>query len=188
MNCLKLGVMVFIVFSAFSGMDVHDSSTMSRTRPLEPSMVVTNEPGLYFPPYLKVISREELLLYDRLTVVLRERRRKLRKIVPRLTRVKCYPQASIAILKPQIPALGLLSQALYLGFSDEWVPLTVLRPCSLFLSSYLIGWQVGQMVHADFVGLGMRVEDDVLITVEGSEVLTTACPVEIRDLEKLAAV
>ena len=39
-----------------SGMDVHDSSTMSRGRPLEPSMVVTNEPGVYFPSYLKVRS------------------------------------------------------------------------------------------------------------------------------------
>ena len=40
--------------SHYLGMDVHDSSTMSRVRPLQSSMVVTNEPGLYFPSYSKV--------------------------------------------------------------------------------------------------------------------------------------
>lgn len=85
--------------SHYLGMDVHDSSTMSRVRPLEPNMVVTNEPGLYFPSYLKI----------------------------------------------------------------------------------------AQMVHSDFVGLGMRIEDDVLITSSDPDILTSACPVDIEAMERLAA-
>ena len=43
------------------------------------------------------------------------------------------------------------------------------------------------MVHSDFVDLGMRIEDDVLITSGDPEVLTAACPVDPLEMEKLAA-
>jgi len=85
--------------SHYLGMDIHDSSTMSRSRPLEPSMVVTNEPGVYFPSYLKV----------------------------------------------------------------------------------------AQLVHSDFIGLGIRIEDDVLIGDGDPTVLTADCPVDPSEMEKLAA-
>ena len=84
--------------SHYLGMDVHDCSTMSRGRPLEPTMVVTNEPGLYFPSYLKV----------------------------------------------------------------------------------------AEMIHADFIDIGIRIEDDVLITDGDPSVLTADCPVDPWELEKLA--
>jgi len=85
--------------SHYLGMDVHDSSTMSRVRPLEPSMVVTNEPGVYFPAYLKV----------------------------------------------------------------------------------------SQMIHSDFVGVGIRIEDDVLISDGDPTVLTADCPVDLKEMERLAS-
>jgi len=84
--------------SHYLGMDVHDSSTMSRVRPLQSSMVVTNEPGLYFPSYSKV----------------------------------------------------------------------------------------SQMIHPDFVDIGIRIEDDVLITDGEPEILTADCPVNPHEMEKLA--
>jgi len=37
-----------------------------------------------------------------------------------------------------------------------------------------------------FQGLGIRIEDDVLITENGSEVLTKNCPKEVMDIEALA--
>ena len=38
-----------------------------------------------------------------------------------------------------------------------------------------------------FRGLGLRVEDDVLITAEGNEVLTAACPKSVEDLEAVCS-
>lgn len=34
-------------------------------------------------------------------------------------------------------------------------------------------------------GIGIRIEDDVLITEKGPEVLTAECPKEIEDIERL---
>jgi Xaa-Pro aminopeptidase len=34
-------------------------------------------------------------------------------------------------------------------------------------------------------GIGVRIEDDVLVTADGHENLTAACPKEVRDLEAL---
>jgi Xaa-Pro aminopeptidase len=41
-------------------------------------------------------------------------------------------------------------------------------------------------VPAELRGIGIRIEDDVLVTASGHEVLTTAVPKEVADLEKLA--
>ena len=35
-----------------------------------------------------------------------------------------------------------------------------------------------------WVGIGIRIEDDVLVTEEGNEVLTAGVPKEIKDLER----
>lgn len=34
-------------------------------------------------------------------------------------------------------------------------------------------------------GIGIRIEDDVLITGNGSDVLTAECPKEVEDIERL---
>ena len=42
-----------------------------------------------------------------------------------------------------------------------------------------------QSVPEEFRGIGIRIEDDVLITSTGNEVLTAAIPKEIADVERL---
>jgi Xaa-Pro aminopeptidase len=43
-------------------------------------------------------------------------------------------------------------------------------------------------IPAEYRGIGVRIEDDVLVTATGNEVLTNACPKEIADLESLVGV
>ncbi len=40
-------------------------------------------------------------------------------------------------------------------------------------------------IPAEYRGIGVRIEDDVLVTASGNEVLTLACPKEVADLEAL---
>ncbi|MSR45477.1 MAG: M24 family metallopeptidase [Planctomycetes bacterium] len=40
-------------------------------------------------------------------------------------------------------------------------------------------------IPAEYRGIGVRIEDDVLVTKEGNEVLTAACPKSIREVEAL---
>lgn len=84
------------------GMDVHDTSTVDRRKPLAPGMVVTIEPGIYI--------------------------------------------------------------------SDN-------ASQSPFLTK----------VGKEFVGIGMRIEDDVAITENGNDVLSKNCPKSVRDIEQCAA-
>ena len=44
------------------------------------------------------------------------------------------------------------------------------------------------MVHSDFIGVGIRIEDDVLIGDDDPTVLTADCPVDPHEMEKMAAV
>ena len=47
--------------------------------------------------------------------------------------------------------------------------------CSLSYSSFLRRYR----------GIGIRTEDDVLITEDGADVLTAECPKEVEDIERL---
>ena len=40
-------------------------------------------------------------------------------------------------------------------------------------------------IPPEYRGIGVRIEDDVLVTADGHEVLTRDCPKEIAELEKL---
>lgn len=40
-------------------------------------------------------------------------------------------------------------------------------------------------VHEEFLGLGIRIEDDVLVTENSIEVLSADSPKEIADIEKI---
>lgn len=40
-------------------------------------------------------------------------------------------------------------------------------------------------VHEEFLGLGIRIEDDVLVTEDSIEVLSEDCPKEIADIEQI---
>lgn len=99
--------------SHYLGMDVHDTPLVSRNIPLTPGMVITVEPGLYFP---------------------------------RTRHIKHLDHLN----------------------------------------------KRGSQVMRDFMGIGVRLEDDVLITANtdgtlSCEVLTESCPKRLQQLEKLAA-
>jgi Xaa-Pro aminopeptidase len=42
-------------------------------------------------------------------------------------------------------------------------------------------------VPAPYRGIGVRIEDDILVTTEGHEILTIACPKSIEDIERLCS-
>jgi Xaa-Pro aminopeptidase len=42
-------------------------------------------------------------------------------------------------------------------------------------------------VPAEYRGIGVRIEDDILVTTEGHEVLTLACPKSLDDIERLCS-
>ena len=50
---------------------------------------------------------------------------------------------------------------------------------------YFGAWRPDVEVDEKWAGIGIRIEDDVLVTAEGPEVLTADCPKEISELEAL---
>ena len=123
------------------GMDVHDVGDYRirrQSRVLEPGMVVTVEPGLYFDPerntvtfHLREYSEEEMW----------ERRFRLG-----------------------------MAAAKKIEDEEKARAETVVHP-----------------VPAEYRGIGVRIEDDVLITSDGAEVLTAGTPKTIDEVERTCA-
>jgi Xaa-Pro aminopeptidase len=123
------------------GMDVHDVGDYrirGESRVLEPGMVLTVEPGLYFDPdresvtyHLREYSEEEML----------ERRYRL----------------GVAAAKK-------------LEEEEKARAEKVVHP-----------------VPAEYRGIGVRIEDDILITETGFEVLTAGTPKTVEDVERTCA-
>ncbi len=123
------------------GMDVHDVGDYRidrRSRVLEPGMVLTVEPGLYFDPgraevtyHLREYSEDEMW----------ERRQRL----------------GLAAAKK---------------IEDE---------------EKAAAQTVTHAVPRDFLGIGVRIEDDVLITERGAEVLTAGTPKTVEEIERVCA-
>ena len=123
------------------GMDVHDVGDYRirrQSRVLEPGMVVTVEPGLYFDPdrervtfYLREYSEEEMW----------ERRYRL----------------GVAAAKK-------------IEEEDKARAKTV-----------------DHVVPAEYRGIGVRIEDDVLITADGCEILTAGTPKSVDEVERTCA-
>ncbi len=104
------------------GLDVHDAWSWHSPRldkvVMAPGMVMTMEPGLYFPE----------------------------------KRLETY----LASLKGKVPEDELEA------FRSQVAP-----------------------VYARYAGMGVRIEDDILITAEGNEILSARVPKEVADIEKL---
>ena len=123
------------------GMDVHDVGDYrveGKSRELEPGMVFTVEPGLYFDPdretatfYLREYSEDEMW------------ERRLRLGLAAAKKLEEEEKAKAATLVHPIPK--------------------------------------------EFRGIGVRIEDDVLITADGVEVLTAGTPKTVAEIERVCA-
>jgi len=123
------------------GMDVHDVGNYKidrQSRPLEPGMVLTVEPGLYIDPeresvtfHLREYSEDEMW----------ERRFRLG-----MAAAKKIEDEEKARVK------------------------TVVHP-----------------IPAEYRGIGIRIEDDVLVTAGGNDVLTAGTPKTVADVERTCA-
>jgi Xaa-Pro aminopeptidase len=123
------------------GMDVHDVGDYrirGESRVLEPGMVFTAEPGLYFDP-----DREEVLFY------LRE-----------------YSEQEMWERRDRLGAAAAKKLE-----EDEKAKAPTVK----------------HRIPAEFRGIGVRIEDDILITPTGYDVLTAGTPKTIEDVERTCA-
>ena len=123
------------------GMDVHDVGAYRvrrRSRPLEPGMVVTVEPGLYFDP-----EREKVTFW------LRE-----------------YNELEMSERRDR------LGMAAAKALEEE---------------EKARAEKVEHAVPRDVLGIGVRIEDDILITADGCEILTAGTPKTVDEVERACA-
>ena len=123
------------------GMDVHDVGDYRvdrQSRVLEPGMVLTVEPGLYFDP-ARTVATYALRAYS--DVEIRERR----------------------------DQLGMAVASKLEREEQEQAP------------------KITHPIPPEFRGIGIRIEDDVLITAHGNEVLTSGTPKTIEEIERACA-
>ncbi|HXG04067.1 MAG TPA: aminopeptidase P N-terminal domain-containing protein [Candidatus Binatia bacterium] len=123
------------------GLDVHDVGdyrVQGVSRVLEPGMVFTVEPGLYFDP-----AREQVTFYLREYSELEMLERRLRLGAAAARRLEEEEKARAEKVVHPVPA--------------------------------------------EFRGIGVRIEDDVLVTPEGCEVLTAGTPKTIDEVEATCA-
>jgi Xaa-Pro aminopeptidase len=75
--------------------------------------------------------------------------------------------------------------------SDEWVQRRLLEGRSAAMKKEQeakdAAEKITHEVPAEFLGIGIRIEDDVIITKDGAENLTSSVPVEIDQVEALCA-
>jgi Xaa-Pro aminopeptidase len=75
--------------------------------------------------------------------------------------------------------------------SDEWVQRRILEGRVAALEKEQkakdAAEKISHVVPEEFLGIGVRVEDDVIITADGAENLTVSVPVEIDEVEALCA-
>ena len=53
---------------------------------------------------------------------------------------------------------------------------------------YFSKWRSDVEIPDRYAGIGIRIEDDILITDNGPEIITKSCPKEIEDVENLVGI
>jgi Xaa-Pro aminopeptidase len=111
-------------------------------------------------------------------------------------------RAILAVIKPGLTQLGLVAekyQEYYMHSSGHWLGLdvhdgvasyqeAVLRPQQVFtVEPGLYFSEACDDIPEELRGMGIRIEDDVLITTTGNEVLSCEAPKTIADIQALRA-